>query len=210
MGSPADRLRQARMRKYATPTEAAKAYGWNSTTYLHNENGNAPFSFKKAQQYARAFGVRAEWLYAGEGAMDANTLVPIKGYVGADTEGRVLFTTGQESGDLVPIPPGGSEVAVALEVRGYSMKGFADHGSLIFFEEQHSKPTRHMLGEVVVVETKGGEVLVKRLLKSNKPNRWDLESIVGPTLEDVEIQWVALVTAIVPAAQARKIIVRAA
>jgi len=42
--------------------------------------------------------------------------VPIIRRVGANPDGIVLFATGQEAGDLAPIPPGGSEQAVALRV----------------------------------------------------------------------------------------------
>ncbi len=42
---------------------------WKANTYKSNENGNAPFSFDAAKAYAKAFKVRAEWLYAGSGAM---------------------------------------------------------------------------------------------------------------------------------------------
>lgn len=211
MEMSADRLRKARIaRGYETAADAARAFGWNVNTYSSNENGNATFSFRKAEQYAAALGVRAEWLYSGEGAQEAAraTLVSIVGYVGADTEGSVLFTNGQGTGEMVPIPPGGTVSASALGVRGHSMKGFADDGALIFFEERHSKPTRDMLSHVVVVETMDGRVLVKRLLKGSHPGVYDLESLVGPTLEDVDIRWAAIVTAIVPPAQARKIIVR--
>ena len=69
METAADRLRQARIAKgYDQASDAAAAFGWNRNTYLSNENGNAPFSYKKAQAYAQAFGVAADWLYSGGGA----------------------------------------------------------------------------------------------------------------------------------------------
>ena len=42
--------------------------------------------------------------------------VPILGRVGANPDGVVLFATGQDAGDLAPIPPGGTEKAAALRV----------------------------------------------------------------------------------------------
>jgi SOS-response transcriptional repressor LexA len=68
MSERADRLRQARAAAgFDGPGEAAARFGWNPNTYKSNENGNAPFSFKKAKEYAAAFGVRAEWLYDASG-----------------------------------------------------------------------------------------------------------------------------------------------
>lgn len=211
----AHRLRQARVaRGYRTAAEAADAYGWNRNTYSSNENGNAPYSFRRAKEYGEAFGVGAEWLYdgattdpdAGEARRAPERLVPVIGRVGAAPEDAVLFATGQETGDLVPLPPGGTAKAVALLVVGHSMRGFADNGTLIYFEDQRMRPSRDMLGEIVVVETEGDEVLVKRLLRGSRPGRYDLESITGPTRKDCKLRWAAHITAIIPPYQARRII----
>src|SRR5437879_4826047 len=52
------RLRQARIAKgFETAAAAADAFGWNRNTYASNENGNAPFSYRRAKEYAAAFGV---------------------------------------------------------------------------------------------------------------------------------------------------------
>jgi transcriptional regulator with XRE-family HTH domain len=208
-----ERLREARVaRGFDTAAAAADAFSWNRNTYASNENGNAPFSYRKAKDYAVAFGVRPEWLYDAAGPMRP-TLEPgyvaIVGMVGANPEGIVLFAMGQEPTDLAPIPPGGTEKAAALRVAGHSMRGVADDGALIYFEGQHASPTRDHVNRVVVVELETGEVLLKRLLRGEEPGTWDLESIVGPTLQNVRIRWVASVTAIVPPPVSQRIIVRA-
>lgn len=207
----AQRLRHARTEAgHDTAAAAAEAFGWNRNTYASNENGNAPFSYRKAKEYAAAFGVRPEWLYDASGPVRPGTrggLVRVIGRVGANPEGTVLFATGQEAGDLAPIPPGGSENAVALQVAGHSMRGLADDGALIYFEDQRTPPTPDMLGQVVVVETDSDEVLVKRLLRGSEPGRFDLESIAGPTRHDARLRWAAHITAIIPPYQARRILV---
>jgi hypothetical protein len=161
------------------------------------------------QALAPVLKTTAAWLLDATGPEDLeDLLVPIIGYVGADPSGRIRFADGQRSGDLVPVPPGGSERAVALEVRGQSMPGFADEGSLVYFEDQHSTPTRDMYGQVVVLQLTSGEVLIKRLFKGSKPGLYDLGSGSGPVIEDVEIEWAAEICAIVPPLRARKIILR--
>jgi len=204
------RLREARIAKgFETAAAAADAFGWNRNTYGSNENGNAPFSYRRAKEYAAAFGVRPEWLYDAAGAMLPATeagFVPIIGRVGANPDGLVLFATGQEPGDLAPIPPGGTDKAAALLVVGHSMRGVADDGALIYFEDQKTAPTPDMLGHVVVVEVDTDEVLVKRLLRGSRPGRFDLESIAGPTRQDAKLRWAAHITAIIPPFQARRII----
>jgi DNA-binding XRE family transcriptional regulator len=210
MDGRAERLRQARIGKgYETAAAAADAHGWSRNTYASNENGNAPFSYRRAKEYAAAFGVGAEWLYDAAGSMaatGASGLVPVMGYVGANPEGIVLFATGQDPAELVPIPPGGTENARALKVVGHSMRGVADDGALIYFEDQRTPPTPDMLGHVVVVETDTDEVLVKRLLRGSRPGRFDLESVAGPVRQDARLRWAAHITAIIPPFQARRII----
>lgn len=210
MDGRSERLREARIaRGFETAASAADQFGWNRNTYASNENGNAPYSFRKAKEYAAALGVRPEWLYDAAGPMRPTPepgYVPVIGRVGANPDGMVLFATGQEPGDLAPIPPGGTEKAVALKVAGHSMRGLADDGALIYFEDQRTPPTPDMLGQVVVVETSDDEVLVKRLLRGSRPGLYDLESVAGPTRRDARLRWAAHITAIIPPFQARRII----
>ncbi len=214
MDGRAQRLRQARIDKgFDTAAAAADAFGWSRNTYASNENGNAPFSYRRAKEYAAAFGVAAEWLYDAAGAMHGAAvtgLVPVIGHVGANPDGAVLFAHGQDPAELAPIPPGGTERARALKVVGHSMRGVADSGALIYFEDQRTPPTPDMLGHVVVVETDTDEVLVKRLLRGSRPDRFDLESVAGPTRQDARLRWAAHITAIIPPFQARRILQSAA
>jgi transcriptional regulator with XRE-family HTH domain len=210
MDEPFQRLREARIAKgFETAAAAADAFGWNRNTYASNENGNAPFSYRKAKDYAVALGVRPEWLYDASGPMRPTAepgYVRIIGNVGANPEGLVLYATGDQAGDLAPIPPGGTEMAVALRVVGHSMHGVADDGALIYFEDQRTPPTPDMLGHIVVVEIDTDEVLVKRLLRGSRAGRFDLESVAGPTRHDARIRWAAHITAIIPPYQARRVI----
>ncbi len=212
MGERHDRLRQARIAAgFERASDAAARFGWNENTYKSNENGNAPFSFRKARDYAAAFGVRAEWLYDATGPvqLDADPMVRIIGRVGADAEGVVIQSDGQEGFDMVPVPPGGTSAAVALEVVGHSMRTVADDGSLIYFEDQRNPPTPDMLGYYCIVETEDGRVLFKRLLRGSSPGLYVLESQAGAPIEDVRLRWAAEPTAIIPPKQARRIIRRA-
>ena len=86
------------------------------------------------------------------------------------------------------------------------MRGVADDGALIYFEDQRTPPTPDMLGHVVVVEVDTDEILVKRLLRGSAPHTYDLESLAGPTRHDARLRWAAHITAIIPPYQARKVI----
>ncbi|HEX2562241.1 MAG TPA: peptidase S24, partial [Phenylobacterium sp.] len=76
----------------------------------------------------------------------------------------------------------------------------------IYFADQRTPPTPDMLGQVVVLETDGDEVLVKRLQKGSKARLYNLESLAGETRRDVRLRWAAHITAIVPPFHARRII----
>jgi SOS-response transcriptional repressor LexA len=220
MDDRAARLRQARLAAgFETAAAAAEAHGWNRNTYASNENGNAPYSWRRARDYATAFGVRPDWLYDAQGpAVGVGTgadsgpgqprPAPIIGRVGADPGGEVLLAGGQAPPEFAPLPPGGTERAVALRVTGHSMRGLADDGALIYFEDQRTPPSPDMLGQVVVVELDTGEVLVKRLLRGGAPGRFDLESVAGPTRRNARLRWAAHITAIVPPWQARRILIQ--
>lgn len=139
-------MRVARQRKgFSGPKEAATAYGWNSNSYSSNENGNAPFSFRAADKYARAFGVRAEWLYNGTGSMvempgkDDAQRVPIVSWVSA---GQLM-----EAGEIVPeddewVHTSGLRGSryFATRVRGDSMDRYSPEGSVIIVDAEDRDP----------------------------------------------------------------------
>lgn len=209
MDGRAQRLKQARIdRGYDTAASAADVHGWSRNTYASNENGNAPFSYRRAKEYAAAFGVSAEWLYDAAGPMQPalEGFVPVIGHVGANPDGTVLFAVGHDPAELAPIPPGGTDRARALKVVGHSMRGVADDGAIIYFEDQRSAPSPDMLGHVVVVELDTDEVLVKRLLRGSRSGLYDLESVAGPMRHDARLRWAAHITAIIPPFQARRIL----
>lgn len=210
-----DRLRKARIAagfKSAAAAADAQRPKWNKNSYASNENGNAPFSFKTAQKYAAAFNVRAEWLYAGSPPMreqePTSSMVRIIGIVGAASDGEVVMETAHDRWDYTPMLPGLSDKAFAVEVRGGSMPGIAEEGSLLYGDGQLTKPDKDMLNRVVILETADGRVLVKRLMRGSEKGLFDLESVVGPTIEDVKLRWVAHIRFIAPPVQAEQIIKR--
>jgi hypothetical protein len=63
-----DRLERARIAAgFETPTDAARAFGWNEVTYRSHEAGGRNILPQVAERYARAFKVSAGWLLTGEG-----------------------------------------------------------------------------------------------------------------------------------------------
>lgn len=203
------RLRWARERAgFTSIRSAARYHNWPENTYKAREQGVRGLKPEHIEDYAKAFNVSPEWLLTGRGDPKSKppTVVPVIGYVGADPSGRVLFAEGHSPNEWADMPPGGSSDTVALLVNGHSMRGDVEDGSLIYFEHQASPPTPDMLGQLVIVETEHGEVLVKRLYRGAEPKRYDLESTNAPKRENVRLRWAAHPIAIVPPVAARRIL----
>lgn len=63
--SMSERLRDARKKAgYASASAAADAFGWQTSAYIHHENGTRSFPVEAAKRYARAFRVNPGWLLA--------------------------------------------------------------------------------------------------------------------------------------------------
>lgn len=195
METAADRLRQARIAKgYDQASHAAAAFGWNKNTYLSNENGNAPFSYRKAEAYARAYGVAADWLYSGgvQAPREASA-IPVVGYVGAASEYFGFDDHAKGQGlDEIDAPPGVPESAVAVIVRGDSGYPAIREGMVLVYWNCMPDPT-DAIGEDCFVKLTDGRTLVKLLERGSAPGLWTLVSINASTapIRDVEIEWAA-------------------
>lgn len=204
--TPGERVRGARRRAQLSVDQVGERIRRSPSSVRAIENGQNGLRGEVADLLAPVLGVTAAWLLTGSGPKFSDRYVPIVGRVGADTEGTIIYALADETDELVPIPPGGTDKARALKVVGHSMGEWAPDGALIYFEDQRNPPTPDLLGYPCAVETEDGRVLLKRLLRGSSPGLYDLESRIGPTLENVRIRWAAEVTAVVPPRQARRII----
>ena len=67
MQEPRDRLKDLREKKgFKRPTDFARAYNINETTYRAHESGVRGLTVEAATKYAKIHGVRASWLLTGE------------------------------------------------------------------------------------------------------------------------------------------------
>jgi hypothetical protein len=209
MSELSERLVKAREHAgFANAAEAAEALGVAYSTYAGHENGSSGFKYKTGELYARRFKVDFTWLMTGKGSMipDTEFMVPIVGLAGAGPEGSVLFSEGGNFGE-VPAPADASETTEALEVRGNSMHGLANDGWLIFYDERVAPSVEHM-GEPCVCWLANGHVLVKIPQPSATPGLYHLESVNAPTMRDIAVDAMALVTDIKTRKAAQKFIRR--
>jgi len=209
----ARRLKLARRQAgYATAAEAAREFGWNVNTYSSNENGNAPFSFRKAEAYAGAFGVTALWLYAGdEKDQPAPTFgpavpqqVPVVGTV--DETGVVAALDSTDPAMFAPQLPGGGPATVALVVSGQGLGGLADPGSLLYFDDARRPAGEEALDQIVVAEASDQVLMVARLRPATSAHRYELNPLDGSPPRTVRLKWASPVTALLTPVQARRLL----
>lgn len=213
--SPSERLVWARENAgYETPADAASALGMEgskASTYFGHENGSRGLA-RAGARYAEFFRVRYDWLMLGKGAPNASAArrgptehtspedeVKIVGRSVAGAEETLIFDEETDLG-TAPMPPGGSETTVAVEVWGNSMRPIAYDGWLIYYDDRRGGLTPDMIGQPCVITLASGQTLVKTPYSGSKRGLYNLESAnpAVDTLRDQRVKWAALVTAIVP------------
>ena len=121
--------------------------------------------------------------------------VRVVGYVGAGAETH-LFADGQGPFDWAPAPPDARANTVAVRVRGTSMAGLIDDGSLLYYDERSDPPTADMNGALCILGLTDGRVVVKKLYKGGKRGRWNLISTNDAPMMDQAVEWAAKVTSV--------------
>ena len=200
------RLRWARSQKYRSAMKASEGMGVPYGTYSSHENGSRDYGQDEAERYGSFFSVDPSWLMTGRGTA-TKRLTPIVGQAGAGSDGSVLFAEGHGYFGEVPPPTGASHGVVALEVVGNSMRGMAEDGWIIFYDDVQP-PSPSLFDEMCVCWLEDGRVLVKILQPGREPGLYDLESTNAPTMRDVPVREAALVTSLMPRKAAQKFVRR--
>lgn len=189
-----DRLRKARIDAgFPSATAAAQRFGFNANTLRSNENGNKPFGREAAENYAKAFKVRLDWLVSGRGPMRAGRLgVAVTGHVGAGAE---VFPLDDDCLEFIEPSFEVDDDVLAFVVRGDSMWPQFYNGDYIL-----AKPVNDLtlvLHRRAIVTLSDGRRLVKTIEPGRSPGVFTLTSHNAPPLHDVVIIAAARVVGIV-------------
>lgn len=127
----------------------------------------------------------------------AERTVPLVGYVGAG--GGVQRIQGVEDQylDQVPAPDGWTPQTVAVEIRGDSLGSLFDRW-LVYYDEVRRPVTDDMIGKLCVVGLADDRVMVKKILRRNSDDLFDLVSEKDGPILGVAIEWAARVKTMAP------------
>jgi phage repressor protein C with HTH and peptisase S24 domain len=136
----------------------------------------------------------------GRPAGEQGPPIPVVGYVGAGASVYPIDDEDQASGfGTIERPPFITGEAIAVEVRGDSLVPVAEDGWKLIYTGEQEVFEDEVLNKLCVVALADGRVLVKRLVRGSKPQRYHLLSTNAPMIEDAEVLWAAKVRAIIPA-----------
>lgn len=124
--------------------------------------------------------------------------VPLVGYVGAGATAHYYEGIAPENLDRVPAPINATDSTVAVEIRGISLGSMFDRW-LVYYDDVRRPVTHDLIGQLCVVGTDDGRILVKKLKRSKtRVGTFDLISEVEPPIEGVSVQWAAKVRQLAP------------
>lgn len=192
----AGRLRMARSidGRFDRAAGAARALAVPEPTYQAHENGARGFPVSTARRYAEFYQISLEWLLTGSGTPKTR-VAPIVGRIGAG--GEIKYIKGFANGETDNQPLGFSD-CVAARIDGDSQFPLRN-GWLIFWRSgKGDNVPEDCIGQLCVAKIKNGKVVMKEVRRGTR-GRFNLLSwTMGPTMENVELEWAAKVIEIRP------------
>jgi phage repressor protein C with HTH and peptisase S24 domain len=187
----AERLVQARVQRgYPDAKSASEAFGWTYDTYIQHERGERGLRKAVAAKYAKAYGVTAAWLLTGEGRIDGS-IINIMGRIGAGSQIDVGVEQVPEGGEpietVMALPAG----AIGFEVVGESMWPRYDPGDVIVVLKDGVPLPEIPDGDEAAVRTEDGLRYLKRLVRTETPGLFNLESHNAAPIRGARVDWAA-------------------
>jgi phage repressor protein C with HTH and peptisase S24 domain len=139
-----------------------------------------------------------------EGEEAPKALVPLMGYVGAGAEVMPDFEQVPDDGlDQIEIPFPLPKDMIAFMVRGDSMIPVFKDGALIVVYREQKKPLESFYGEEAAVRTSDGRRFIKTIIRGQ--GGVNLLSWNANPIEDVQLEWIGEIFAVLPPSAIRKI-----
>ncbi|MDN3622570.1 XRE family transcriptional regulator [Methylobacterium isbiliense] len=179
----------------------AKLLGVAQPTVSRWQSGIAKPDFYQSQKL-RAVAIEAGLLTIPEHELATSRTAKIAGFVGL---GEEIDWMGEADVALeeVELPFPVPEGCVALEAKGDSMHPRVKNGEVVVIRP-NGYTAKDLIGQEVVLKVREGPYLLKTLRRGTEPDLFNLESHNAPLREDVEVEWVAEVWAIIPSRRWRR------
>lgn len=191
----ADRLRRARIEAgFTEPTEFARKHKLVEPTYLAHERGARFFKYHTAIQYAQMTGKPIDWIWSGN-ARESSVTVPLIGKTQKDGRieaaypltGKLIMLEAQEKPRMVEAPPNAdSAELLAIEIGDNRFSPYIKPGAIIYYSSIPDD-IKHCIGEVCVIQIKGGIAVVDILQRGEKHALFDTHH----SGHGLEIEWCA-------------------
>lgn len=194
-----NKLKSLREERGWTHEKAAEEMGVSRSQFIKLERGERRLTIQYINQAAKAFGIRPSDILED---MDDNT-VPLMGYIGAGAE--ILPEMEQvpaEGLDQIHVPFPLPDEMIALEVRGDSMLPVYKDGHVVIVYAEQKKPISSFYGEDAAVRTTDGRRFLKTIVKGAPIT---LMSFNAAPIENVGLEWVGEIFAVLPRNQLRKV-----
>lgn len=184
----AARLRQARVAAgYSRAVDAARAFGWNESTYFSGENGHRGLTRDALARYATAFRVRIDWLAYGQGPMRVGLrMIRIEGLVG-NLGAIEQQEIGLEERGEIDLPEGiNPDEFAAFRVADNSNPAHLP-GDVALVPRHHGPPEDY-IGWRCLVSVKDGRRLIGTLLRGSRAGLFVLFTAGSPSLPLLDIE----------------------
>src|SRR5690606_31648593 len=112
--------------------------------------------------------------------------------------GLVQLREGQGQIGEAEAPPKATPSTVAVEVRGDSMRGVAEDGWIVYYDDRREPVTDDLLGRLCIVGLADGRALIKKIQKGSSPGLFHLYSSSAEPIFDAPVEWAAKVNFLKP------------
>ncbi|MGK8699706.1 S24 family peptidase [Brucella anthropi] len=171
------------------------------------QKGRAGVSTRTISALAPVLETSVAWLLEGDGDEDAShdeDIVSVMGYIGAGAEIEPEFEQIPPEGiDEVKVPFPLPDEMIAFQVKGDSMLPVYKDGHIVIVYREQKRPIESFYGEEAAVRTADGRRFIKTVMRG--PNGVNLFSWNSALIEDVHLEWVGEIFAVLPRSSIRRV-----
>ncbi len=192
-------LKSLREQRGWTHEKAAQEMGVSRGQFIKLERGERRMTIDYINQAAKAFGIRPADIIDSEEEFS----VPLMGYIGAGAEILPEFEQVPPEGlDQIQVPFPLPAEMIALQVRGDSMLPVYKDGHVVIVYAEQKKPVSAFYGDDAAVRTSDGRRFLKTIMKGTPIT---LTSFNAAPIENVALDWVGEIFAVLPRSQLRRV-----